>query len=324
MDENIKEVCDKELIELMEVCNICRNHEVSSDSYTAPAFMDFTDKPITTEDIPMEHTNILKAADTSMNPKDNAWENRLKNFILDLTSVDTESKFFSCIVLADFEPHYELSTTYLLSKKYGTENSATIYVYPISEDCTTFNMTIRRYEKKECQFEVESKDLINELSIWYVEKKTLTFCHNTDIPHYRDIISMMPDSVWSVFCSPYNFVEVKQSLAIRQAIKGSGKCSYICPVYSYRASKETRAVGTGPIRFVGHKNDPSYIGSMNYYSKYIRSSRHSSGRCYDCETLYKLLIRLDIFRDKRESTPIISFIPNFLESAKQKQVAEVE
>lgn len=320
MDEDLKSAADAQLIELIQICNICKNRDPSPDSYTAPAFIDFLDNLLTIEDIPMESNSVFKpVSNKSKDPEDNAWDDSIKNFVLDVSSVVVDSKFSVCFVLAEFEYAYEQATIYLLSKKYVKDDITMIYVTPDDEDATTFRVTIRRNDKIELNTITDNEYLISSLIMWYNPGNTLIFCHDTKILQYSDLLTMMPDSVWSVFCNSMNFIQADKLYSIKKLNNSNLRRNYICPIFSHRDSNETRAVGSGPIRFLGYKFDSSYIGSMNYYSKSIRGSIHSSGRCYDCQILHNLLLKLDQFRDKKDKSPIIEFVPTFLESAKSKQ-----
>lgn len=114
-------------------------------------------------------------------------------------------------------------------------------------------------------------------------KDTLIYCHDSSIAPYKDMLLATDNCTWSVSCGPIQFVSTERS---------KKSCKYICPVYSCPGSIETRAVGNGQIVFSNDGVPNDYRGRMNYYVRSIRGSRHSSGRCYDCQTLYRVLKQL--------------------------------
>lgn len=311
MDKNVNE----SLSELMELCTACNNHRLAEDSYTAPGFMDFSDSPLNIDDIPMESYSIENGADIARNPSSVPWENSIKNFVLDIVSLVDHKIFSTCIILSEFGYAYSEVTTAFITKKHTDNNTAVLSIIPLDENNSTFSVTIARDRKVEYYSTTDREYFVSTLSVWYVPNSTLIFCHDASIDEYRDTVSMMPGSTWSISCSPTNFITTTSSDTV---------CTYICPVYSYPGSMETRAVGSGPVRFAGYKATNSYSGKMNYYSRCIRGCRHNSGRCYDCQVLYKLLVSLqDNYKVQKEPCTI-KFTSSFLNSASSKKDSIVE
>lgn len=303
---------EKTLIELIQFCGLCSNHKVSPDSYTAPAFLNFLNTPLTIEHIPMESWNIQnngEFTELTENPKNVPWEDSIKNFVLDLTSIKTTKKSLSCIILTEFGYNYPIATIHLLTKKYADNGASIVYVTPENDTSSSFRVTVRCDSKIESDQSIASCYLIEQLFIWHAPHNTLIFCHDSSIAQYRDFLNMASESIWSVSCTPSSFVETYDT---------PNTCEYICPVYSHPASQETRAVGSGKIKFTESKITRMYLGRINYYLRCIRGSKHSSGRCYDCEVLYSLVVSLDYYRPKSTSSPIINFDPTFLLYAREK------
>ena len=294
----------------MQLCSMCTNHKSSQESYSAPSFTDFLNRPLTIDDIPMESCNLEDGIELSKDPKSIPWEDSIKNFIFDLTSVSTDEKFSVCILLSELGYSYPIPTISLINKKYGNSNTVMVHVVPTDETMDTFIVTIRRQEKVEYCSRIDKKYLVGDLLTWYIPKTTLVFCHTLSILQYKELLGMMPDIAWSVSCTISDFIESFDPVE---------KCKYTCPVYSHPGSIETRAVGSGPIKFIEHKVLGKYRGKMNYYFRCIRSSKHSSGRCYDCQILYNLLVSLDPYRKDSSTKPIASFHPTFLLSVTNKQ-----
>lgn len=301
---------DSSFSELMQVCTVCNNHRLSKDSYTAPGFMEFFDSPLNINDIPMQSHSIDNEIEIGRDPSNVPWENSIKNFVLDILSIQNTRIFSTCIILTEFGYAYAEITTVYITKRCTDNNTVVLHVVPLDDTNETFSITIRRNGKIEYCSTTDKDYLVSTLSIWYSANSTIIFCHDSSINAYKETISMMPESILSVSCSPTNFVD---------AAKPDAVCTYICPVYSHLGSMETRAVSSGPIQFIEHKITNSYIGKMNYYSRCIRGSRHSSGRCYDCQVLYKVLISLQDENKVQEESPIIKFAPSFLDSANSKK-----
>ena len=301
---------DSALAELMQLCTMCNNHRFTQDSYSAPGFTNFLNRPLTIDDIPMESYNSEDGAELSRDPKSIPWEDSIKNFILDLTSVSSTEKFSVCMLLTELGYVYSAPTISLLNKKYGNSTTVMVHVVPVDEDMSTYIVTIRREEKVEYCNRIDRNYLVGDLLTWYMPKSTLVFCHNPSTVQYKELLGMMPDITWSVSCTISNFLESSDFIE---------KCEYICPVYSHSGSMETRAVGSGPISFIGYKLTGKYRGKMNYYFRCIRGSKHSSGRCYDCQILYNLLLSLDPQHKQTSSTVTTKFEPVFLLSISNKQ-----
>lgn len=301
---------DSSFNELMQVCTACNNHRLSQDSYTAPGFMEFLDSPLNIDDIPMQSHSIDTETEMVRNPKNIPWENSIKNFVLDLLSIQNNKIFSTCIILFEFGYAYTETTITFIAKRCANNNTVILYVVPLDDSNETFNITIVRNAKMEYCTITDREYLVSNLTIWYLPNDTMIFCHDTSIDGYREAISMMPESTWSVSCSLTNFVNTTKSNTL---------CTYICPVYSHLGSMETRAVSSGPIQFKGYGVTNSYVGRMNYYSRSIRGSRHSSGRCYDCQVLYKLLISLQDENKVQEELSTVKFATSFLDSANNKK-----
>ena len=288
--------------ELMEVCTACNNHRLSENPYTAPGFVEFIDRPLNINDIPMQSDSIRNETELTKDPSTVPWEDSIKNFVLDLVSVENNKKFSRCILLTEFGYLHTESTATLIVEKYGNNSAVIVDVVPIDDNGTAFEINIRRNNKIEYNSIVDKEYIISTLSVWYIPNDTIIFCHDSFISEYKDTISMMPESTWSISCNLSNFVN-----------NDTKNCKYICPVYSHLGSMETRAVGSGDIRFKEYETTNLYLGRMNYYSRCIRGSRHSSGRCYDCQILYKVLVPLQQDNKQTSNKTSTKFVPSFLE-----------
>jgi hypothetical protein len=139
--------------------------------------------------------------------------------------------------------------------------------------------------------EISSNIVVSEILNWCQNSIPLFVCHDTLNIEYKQILSMVSDSVWSVSCTSTNYITSK-----------AGKCKYVCPVFSQAGSLETRAVGEGQIIFTEKHAPHSYIGKLQYYIRSVRFSSHSSGKCYDCNTAYTNVRHL---YDSPVSTPVV-------------------
>lgn len=117
----------------------------------------------------------------------------------------------------------------------------------------------------------------------------------------------MQNSFWSVSCTTTHFISNREKDKV---------CTYVCPVYSCQGSFETRAVSAGNITVTQSDKNFTYQGRLNYYQQCVRGSKHSSGRCYDCEVLYKVITQ--VYTSPLPSPTIprkINFSRSFLSSS---------
>ena len=246
-------------------------------------------------------------------PNATPWQDSIKNFILDSTSVQTTSKFKACILMVEFG--YRISdtgsklleaTADVIGRRYGEPRSMVITTEPEDEGYTNFLVIARQGSSVGFKGIVERESLVNILMSFYIPTKTLLVCHDSQSVEYQEAISMMPESKWSLSCTPTTFIRPTARYI---------DCKYVCPVYSCFGSMETRAVSHGPVTFDTSSKPKTYTGRMNYYARCIRGSRHSSGRCYDCQILYKTLISLGA---SPNSSPVplhsVAFSEAFLQS----------
>lgn len=282
MNRNIEKLAH----ELLSICTICNGHSTSKDSYTSPAFAEFLDRALTTDDIPMQSCNMEDTNPIRQDLQSMPWEDSIKNFIFDMTSVNTRSKFSTCIVLSEYGYKYQDATIDIIGDKYGIEDVTLIDVIPVDQDSDLsidgFYVRIR-HKNVDYKSTIDTKTLVSHLVQWYIPERTLIYCHDNSVKEYSDLISMMPMSVWSVSCTLTNYIQCENS---------SKECKYVCATFSCAGSLETRAVGSGPIIFTDHNVPAKYQGQLNYYFRCVRGSRHSSGRCYDCQILYKVITNI--------------------------------
>lgn len=303
MDNLEKSIID----DLVSVCTSCESHhDINKNSYTSPGYIDFLGRALTVGDIPMS-SYIQKEDDSPMkDPSSTPWEDSVKNLVFDMTSMDSDKRYDTCILLYEFGYKLPVITANSVSSRYGIPGNVTVDVIPEDCECEYYIVNIRRYSTLEYTFIVDSEHLVGHLIQWYVANSTLILCHDNSNSTYKDVISMMSESTWSVQCTVSTFISARHSSSVSD---------YICPTYTCPGSLETRCIGTGPIKYISHGLPQSYIGKLNYYLRCIRGSRHSSGRCYDCEILYRVLSTINIeCNSKSTATKSVVFSPDFLKS----------
>jgi len=265
--------------ELLSSCVGCNVKHVPQDnSFAAPAFMDFLNGGVSLEDIPMESSVITTEAGSGT-----PWDEGIKDLLLDLTSFGSSFKFSVCIILSGHMSKYVPLTAELMSAKYCTGPYTVVSVIPESEECASFEVTALSASMPAVRFSVSSDKLIASVIMWYSRGETAVLCHDYSIQVYESLISMMPVCRWSIQCMPTRHI---------QSAPGVDTCRYICPAFSYRASMETRAVGHGPVVTTSKGVPYGYSGRLAYFHKHIRGSKHTSGRCYDCQVLYRVLMEV--------------------------------
>lgn len=285
MNRYIEEITSK----LLAVCQSCNGHRTDKDSYTSPSFAEHLGRPLTTSDIPMQTYDYTKFTLTK-NPGATPWQDSIKNFILDVTSINPSFKYSTCILMTeygykftDIGEKFLDATADVVHYKYGSRGSITITTEPTDDKYTSFIVVARQGDIIGFKEVVDREALVSVLLGFYIPNRTLLFCHDSYSREYQEVISMMPESKWSISCTPTTFIRPENKYSDHK---------YVCPVFSCFGSMETRAVGSGPVVFDTSGTPKSYTGKMNYYARCIRGSRHSSGRCYDCQTLYRTLISL--------------------------------
>lgn len=306
MESSIDETVSK----LLSISMSCYNHQLNEDSYPSPGFSDFLNRALTVDDIPMQSSTEINYRPLRKDLSTIPWEDSIKNFIFDLTSVNTKQKFDICVLMTQPGYRYTDSTIGILSQKYLKDKAIAVDIVPTDVDCREFDICFRLGGIVQCKWTVERSLLVSNVCVWSSNSSMLIYCHDNSVSEYRDIIQMMPESTWSISCTPLSFIESKST---------SKPCKYVCPVYSCQGSLETRAVGTGSVKFVKHKIADTYEGKLNYYLKSIRGSRHSSGKCYDCEILYKTLISVHRSPLSSPANPrTIKFSDQFLHSTSEQ------
>lgn len=292
--------------ELTNVHSKCIQHGGSKDSYASPAFSEWKKSALTLDDIPMESFTT----DQERPVREAPWEDSIKNFIFDAASLDTSSRFTTCILLSEVGYKLQEATIHMIAGKYGKENVTLIDVSPCGytsgSRCDEFKLKVRH---KSINYEdiIDTATLTSTLVQWYEPNDTVVFCHDNSIIEYQNAISMMPESTWSISCTYTNFV-----------VSAKGKsCKYVCPNFACPGSMETRAVSSGPVLFTDGNAPAKYRGKLDYYSRCVRTSKHYSGKCYDCKILEKVVN--DTYKSPL-STPLTpryaSFSPSFLNSIK--------
>lgn len=295
---------------LLDICNKCPFDKLSSkylkDTYTSPAWAEWLKRSVTLNDIPMQSCSAEEMKEIYNEIGKIPWEDSIKNFIFDTTSISTSRKFATCIVLSELNYEYQDATIYTIAGKYGSSDVTIIDVMPLDPKADgTIDQFKLRMRHNEISYEatVSSTALTSDLVQWYTPDSTLIFCHDNSIVEYQTSISMMPKSTWSISSTSVNYVVNKDTKI---------KCDYICPIFSFPGSLETRAVSSGVPLFTNNSPPSIYRGKLDYYSRCVRLSRHSSGKCYDC---HKLLTTVRGMYSSPLSTPVVSsfvkFTPSF-------------
>lgn len=305
-------VTESTIRDLLGICMRCNNHKINKDSYTSPGFAEFLNRSLRISDIPMQSW----IPDEDRSPRKDLttipWEDSLKNFIFDLTSVATRSKFDTCIILTELGYKFTYATINIINEKYSNKRGRIIDVSLSNDDEDIFIIGLTVSGKLEGRWNVDRDCLVSSLQTWYADSNTLIMCHDNNVKEYREVLSMMPKSTWSISCTLSNFIQAKL---------GNSRCEYICPVYSCAGSLETRAVGNGLVSFTSSNIPGEYEGKLNYYLRCVRGSRHTSGRCYDCQILYKVLT--SVYKPPTPSpvTPrVIQFSNSFLDSVRENKL----
>lgn len=272
---------------LLSECQLCINHKPQLDTFSSPSFLEELSSPLTTMSMPME-TSDVKSSNSALGPSTLPWNDKIKNFVMDITSHNNSEKFESCIVLAECDysgtsGHGSISllTAEALRYKHCKDNHIFVAIEPKDSSTEEFTMLASYNNKEISELSVSRHSVVETIMPFYRAHETLVLCHDSSVEEYRNVLMLMSDAFWSISCTPTYFTGTDSELR---------KCKYMCTVFSHNLSKETRAVGQGMVLFGEHLMPPSYIGKVNYYQKCVRGAKHSTGRCYDCKMLYDAIV----------------------------------
>lgn len=300
------ESIERTAYELTSVHSRCVQHGGSKDSYASPAFSEWKKGALTIDDIPMQSCSTDLTCPIREDQHKAPWEDSIKNFIFDIVSVNTSSKFTTCILLSEMGYKYQEATIHMIAGKYGTDNVTVIDVVPCDySDGSKYDEFKLRVRHKNVNYDsiIHKGTLASNVVQWYQPNNTIIFCHDNSIVEYQNIISAMPQSTWSISCTYTNYI-------INESKK---KCYYVCPNFACPGSFETRAVSSGSVVFTNKNAPAEYKGRLDYYSRCVRGSKHYSGKCYDCK---KLEVAINDIYKSPLSTPVSArfakFSPTFL------------
>lgn len=265
--------------QLMEECQKCTHRKGNVDSYACPSFIDSLNRLLFTTDIPI-HSTSSGSRLVRRDPGDAPWNDSVKTLILDIVSFQSFSALDVIVILCGRGYNFSRTSSQILST-YSLGSSKTIVeVVPDADDETLFNISVFMGLTLEYSWAVPGESLPSILSAWSTYENRGLVCHDTALTAYKNAIYMLEGGVWSIVCTSGTFVCGSQTDAI---------VNYICPVFGCDGSTETRAVGKGSIQFKNNPNSGAYDGALGFYNRSIRGSVHSSGRCYDCEMVCRVL-----------------------------------
>lgn len=283
-------------------------HALNKQSYASPAHMK-TGRLMDVEDLPMSCSNSKEERPTSIDQDTTAWDDSAKNLIFDLTCVDDSMKYEAIILLYEFGYKLPTTTARGMVNKNGLPGTVSVECMPVDERSTEFTITVRQFGMLVDTLVIPHSILITTITDWYLDNNTLIVCHDSLIPVYRRTVEMMSDSTWSIQCNITDFVV---------ALDSDVKCRYYMNVYGYPRSTESRAVGTGQMKFIQKTGNSSYNDKANFYNRCIRGSRHSSGKCYDCHMLYTVISSIDAsYKSNQTAAQSVTFSSIFLKSIKE-------
>lgn len=287
--------------ELADVHSRCVKHGGSEDAYASPAFSEWKKNSLTLDDIPMQSCNNEDDRPMREDQHRAPWEDSIKNFIFDTMSLNTSSKFITCILLSEVGYKYQEATIHMIAGKYGKENVTLIDVIPYDYSNASKHEEFKlRVRHKTVNYNtiIDSSTLTSTLIQWYVPNSTVIFCHDNSVVEYQNTISSMSESMWSISCTYTNYI----------TNGSSNNCHYVCPNFACCGSLETRAVGRGTAIFTDANAPAKYKGKLDYYSRCVRNSRHFSGKCYDCK---RLEVTVNEIYESPLSTPVSARFSKF-------------
>lgn len=174
------------------------------------------------------------------------WNDAIKNFVMDLVSLQADGAYATCILLLEEGATDTESGRCMLSftlegvaRRYCRDTSVTVTVEPVE---ASFRL-LRHESGSIVDNRVErAQNLVRLLSRDASGSNTLILCHDSSLQSYRDVLTVFAESTWSISCTPQSFVG---------SAHASIACKYVCSVFAHRASRESRAVGKGRMTFDG-------------------------------------------------------------------------
>lgn len=267
---------ERVLRDLLSLSQSCKSSHHTPAAYSSPAYLDFYDLPMSIHDIPMQSYNIEKSS--RGDPNSVPWDDSVKNLVFDLGSIPGSTRNKVCLVLAGRGYKYSRECLPLVYRKYCTRGGISVVAEENEAGDGQYNISIYDGQQIDDPMTVDAETAPGLLLSLCIYDRTVILCHDSSSEVYKSVLYMAVGATWSVQCTSSNFVEPGN---------GSNSCKYICPVYSCLGLHESRAVGRGNIVIGENPSRSGYAGRLNYYSRCIRGSACSSGKCYDCEVLYR-------------------------------------
>jgi len=271
------------LKELQAVSELCCLQHLNNYAYTAPDSIFYRGIPLYMSDIGMsfDSRHTLKGVeDPSVVP----WDEDVKSLTSDLMTILNRSSFERYVFLTNAHYTY-IDNMHKLLRHIPSINphAYVICVSPIPEHNYAISITRGGSTPKEDL--VPAEMLVSVMTKLCNDKDTLVCCHTAEDPWYLEVISSIPDCTWSMPST--------QSLFLTSSTEPD-RSMYMCQVFSHPASVECRAIGIGPPALLSQPCIKYYRSRMYYYSTCIRGAQAKTGRCFDCEVLYRLTLLLGV------------------------------
>lgn len=306
---------EPEITSLLDESQRC-THKPARGPYASPAFMSNSSRLLTTADIPIQSYGLQVAP--KGDPGRVPWNDHIKNFVADMSAFSRSRKLFVCVTLAGTGYPYVNTSVNLALDKYCASGGVSICVVPSEKEEGCFDVRVVKREQVfdtgiDTTLVVPSNALVTVLLSWDWKGTTGVLCHDMSTPEYVDYINASDNCTWSVPCTITSFVE---SDITDEPLK------YMLLVYGHAGSTETRAVGRGKVVISQLPAPALHVGRVNYYMRCVRGSPQPSGRCYDCEMLWRTVARSHAVP---EVSPVVKsrtvFTDSFLRAARES-VAE--
>lgn len=136
------------------------------------------------------------------------------------------------------------------------------------------------------ELEYSAQELATKIEEADVSGRCLAINHNTADDRSYEMLDAICVSKWSVGSDP-NCIPVSGGAR-------SQFCETILPVYKLPYSNYVRTLLEGGPLAAHYPRVSRMLGDTSFYTRYIRGAKMRSGRCWDCECLYTLAVRLNV------------------------------
>ena len=135
------------------------------------------------------------------------------------------------------------------------------------------------------ELEYTMEELIAKIEAADISARCLSINHNTANDKSHRILSNICTSEWSVGSNPSCIPVLSSLTPVTERV--------VLPVYKAPCSRYVQTLLKGGPLSALYPATPRLLGDTSFYTRYIRGAKTRSGRCWDCQSLYALALKLN-------------------------------